>query len=117
MKFIRADFFVHSTAGEDYTNTSTTVVFPPAETSQVVMVPILPDDIFEGAEQFTARLSLPAGQSGVVLGANTATVEITDEEDSRPFLRLHDKNILPLYLCISQSSCDSGVRTLTLHCL
>ena len=81
------------------------------------MVPIINDNAFEGSEQFTARLSLPAGQSGVVLGANTATVEITDEEDSRPFLRLHDKNILPLYLCISQSSCDSGVRMLTLHCL
>ena len=90
---------MHSTAGEDYTTTSTTVVFPPAETSQVVMVPILPDDIFEGAEQFTARLSLPAGQSGVVLGANMATVEITDEEDSRSFLRLRHENILPLYLC------------------
>ena len=63
------------------------------------MVPIINDNAFEGSEQFTVRLSLPAGQSGVVLGANMATVEITDEEDSRPFLRLRHKNILPLYLC------------------
>ena len=63
------------------------------------MVPIIDDNVFEGPEQLTAWLSLPAGQSGVVLGANMTTVEITDEEDSRSFLRLHHKNILPLYLC------------------
>jgi len=34
------------------------------------MVPILGDDNLEGVEQFTATLSLPAGQVGVVLGAN-----------------------------------------------
>ena len=44
------------------------------------MVPILADDILEGIEQFTAMLSLPAGQVGVVLGANMATVEITDDD-------------------------------------
>ena len=76
-----------SAAGEDYTATSVTVMFQAAETSKVVMVPILGDDTFEGVEQFTARLSVPAGQSGVVLGEDMATVEITDEEDSRSFLR------------------------------
>ena len=75
------------------------MTFAPTQTSQTVMVPIIDDSVGEGSEQFTARLSLPPGQSGVVLGANTATVEITDEEDSRSFLRLHHKNILPLYLC------------------
>jgi len=44
------------------------------------MVPILADDILEGVEQFTAMLSLPAGRVGVVLGANMATVEITDDD-------------------------------------
>ena len=76
-----------SAAGEDYTATSVTVMFQAAETSKVVMVPILGDDTFEGVEQFTTRLSVPAGQSGVVLGEDMATVEITDEEDSRSFLR------------------------------
>ena len=75
-----------SAAGEDYTATSVTVMFQAAETSKVVMVPILGDDTFEGVEQFTARLSVAAGQSGVVLGEDMATVEITDEEDSRSFL-------------------------------
>ena len=50
------------------------------EISQIVMVPILADDNLEGIEQFTAMLSLPAGQVGVVLGANMATVEITDDD-------------------------------------
>ena len=44
------------------------------------MVPILVDDNLEGVEQFTAMLSLPAGQVGVVLGADMATVEITDDD-------------------------------------
>ena len=71
---------MHSTAGEDYTTTSQTVTFQPGETSLIVMVPILIDNRLEGVEQFTAMLSLPAGQVGVVLGANMATVEITDDD-------------------------------------
>ena len=71
---------MHSAAGEDYTTTSVMVTFQAAETSQVVMVPILPDTLLEGLEQFTAQLSLPAVQTGVVLGADTATVEITDDD-------------------------------------
>jgi len=67
-------------AGEDYTTTSQTVTFQAIETSQTVMVPILADDNLEGVEQFTAMLSLPAGQVGVVVGANMATVEITDDD-------------------------------------
>jgi len=50
------------------------------ETTQTVMIPILVDNTLEGVEQFTAMLSLPAGQVGVVLGANMATVEITDDD-------------------------------------
>ena len=71
---------MHSAAGEDYTTTSVTLTFQAADTSQVVMVPILPDNTFEGTEQFTAQLSLPAGQDGVVLGANMATVAMTDDD-------------------------------------
>ena len=71
---------MHSVAGEDYTTTSVTVTFETAETSQTVTVPILIDTTFEGIEQFTAQLSLPAGQNGVVFGVNTATVEITDDD-------------------------------------
>ena len=44
------------------------------------MVPIIDDSVGEGSEQFTAQLSLPAGQIGVVLGADMATVEISDDD-------------------------------------
>ena len=60
--------------------TSQTVTFTPAMTSQVVMVTIMNDNMFEGVEQFTARLSETAGQSGVVLGPAIATIEITDDD-------------------------------------
>ena len=56
------------------------MTFEPTETSQIVMVPILVDNNLEGVEQFTAMLSLPAGQVGVTLGADMATVEITDDD-------------------------------------
>ena len=56
------------------------MTFAPTQTSQVVMVPIIDDSVGEGSEQFTAQLSLPPGQSGVVLGASMATVEITDDD-------------------------------------
>ena len=55
-------------------------MFQPTETSLIVMVPILDDSNLEGVEQFTAMLSLPVGQVGVTLGANMATVEITDDD-------------------------------------
>ena len=71
---------MHSADEVDYTTTSLTVTIQAAETSQVVMVPILPDNILEGVEQFTAQLSLPAGQPGVVLGASMASIEITDDD-------------------------------------
>ena len=78
---------MHSTGGEDYTTTSVTLTFQAADTSQIVMVPILPDNTFEGTEQFTARLSLPAGETGVMLGAATTTVEIADD-NSEQFIQL-----------------------------
>ena len=56
------------------------MTFQPTETSLIVMVPILIDNRLEGEEQFTAMLSLPTGQVGVMLGADTATVEITDDD-------------------------------------
>ena len=56
------------------------MTFAPSEDSRIVMVPIIDDNIGEGVEQFTAQLSLPAGQSGVVLGEDEATVEITDDD-------------------------------------
>ena len=56
------------------------MTFQPTETSQIVMVSILSDTRLEGVEQFTAVLSQTAGQVGVILGADMATVEITDDD-------------------------------------
>ena len=50
------------------------------------MVPILADDLTDGVEQFTAQLSLPAGQDRVMLGTDMATVEIIDD-DCESFIR------------------------------
>ena len=68
------------TAGQDYTTTSQTVTFAPSEESHTVNVPIIDDSIGEGLGQFIAQLSVPTGQSGVVLGEDMATVEITDDD-------------------------------------
>ena len=65
-------------AVQDYITTSQRVTFPPTVTSQTVMVSILDDNVVESMEQFTALLSVPAGQSGVGLGVDTATVNIID---------------------------------------
>ena len=67
-------------AGADYATTSVTVTIPATVSSQSVIVPIINDSLIEGVEQFSAQLSLPAGQDGVMLGANTATVEITGDD-------------------------------------
>jgi len=69
-----------SEAGEDYTTTSQIVTFQPTECSQIVMVPIMNDAVNELAEEFTATLSLLPGSTGVMLGASTATVVITDDD-------------------------------------
>ena len=69
-----------SAAGEDYTATSVTVTFQAADSSQIVMVPILANTHREAVEQFTARLLLLTSQDGVMLGADTATVRINDDD-------------------------------------
>ena len=70
----------HSAAGLDYIRTARTVTFAPTVTSQVVMVPIINDSVVENDELFVANLSVPALQSGVMLGASRVTVEITDDD-------------------------------------
>ena len=72
----------YSAAGEDYTETSESVIFQISDSSREVMVPILPDSIHEERmEQFSASLSVPTGGEGVILGTNNvATVQITDDD-------------------------------------
>ena len=80
----------NSAAGEDYTATSLTVTFQPTENSQVVIVPILNDNVSEGVEQFTVELSLPSvigQQSGGVLVGDTGLIQIIDD-DCKSFTQL-----------------------------
>ena len=50
-----------ATAGSDYTATSGTLTFAAGETRKTVLVPVLDDDIDEGSETLTLRLSNPQG--------------------------------------------------------
>jgi len=50
------------------------------ETSQTVLVTIVNDTVNELPENFNATLSLLPGSTGVMLGASTATVVITDDD-------------------------------------
>jgi len=73
-----------ATAGDDYTNISTTVAFP-AETAAVqVDVPIVDDTITEPSETFGVVLSNPVG---VRAGVMTADVTIVDN-DPQPVVSL-----------------------------
>ena len=73
------------TAGSDYTalNPEPRVVsFSPSRSSYstYVYITIINDNIHEDREQFTVWLSLPSGSTGVVLGRDSVTVEIRDED-------------------------------------
>ena len=57
---------------------TTSVTFASNETSATVDVTILDDSIIESAETFTA--SLTTSESNVVIGEDTATVTILDND-------------------------------------
>ena len=67
-----------ATAGNDYTTTSTVLVFAGmANEMQEITVPILEDTATEGAEMFTVGLS---GTTSLATITDTATVRISDNE-------------------------------------
>jgi len=90
-------------AGEDYSGTNLTLSFPPEVDSLTAMLQIIDDNRLEAVEQFTANLLLGAGQDRVTLGADSATVEITDD-DSKLQIWL-GKWLGHESLCICFSSC------------
>lgn len=61
-----------ATADVDFISTGGTLDFPASVAERTIVVPILPDNLAEGAETFTLRLSNPAG--GAVLGSKTEHV-------------------------------------------
>ena len=60
------------------------VVIISSESSQMVPIPIINDDIREEMEQFRVQLSLPSGSTGVALDQSSATVQIVDEDRECP---------------------------------
>ena len=56
------------------------MTFAPSVTDQEVEVTISNDGVYELLEEFIGQISLPSGSEGVVLGANQATVAISDDD-------------------------------------
>ncbi len=79
-----------ATARADYTPVSTAVVFAPGEVEKTVGIPILEDDLVEGDESFTVRLSSPTNAE---IGTGTATVTIRDN-DSLSELAIADSDVV-----------------------
>ena len=48
-----------------------------------MVIPILNDELHESTESFLARLSLPAGQTGVLLDPDATTVTIEDDDGKK----------------------------------
>ncbi len=60
----------------------TTVSFPAGDTSKSFTVPITDDDLDEASETFTVAIASAALPAGWVLGNSSATVTITDDDES-----------------------------------
>lgn len=80
-----------ATAGLDYTAVSSTLTFAPGETSRTITVPILNDNVYEGAETFTINLSSPVNATiadglglGTIKDDGTGTVPpgLTPDNDT-----------------------------------
>lgn len=72
-----------ATNGVDYTGTSTTLAFTPAEQFKLVAVPILNNDLKQSGRSFRVSLANPAGAS---LGSlSNATVTIADNDQGFQF--------------------------------
>ncbi len=56
------------------------MTFAPSVTDQEVEVTISNDGVYELLEEFIGQISLPSDSEGVVLGANQATVAISDDD-------------------------------------
>ena len=71
---------------DDYSGRSDTLTFAPQATSRTVRVPTTDDNVFEGSENFTVKLSSP---SGATLTDDVGIGTITDDE-SFPMLSIGD---------------------------
>jgi hypothetical protein len=65
-------------AGEDYTSTSGTLTFLPNVRTRTILVPLKPDTVADGSENFTVTLS---GPTGAGLGSPASTTVTIVEND------------------------------------
>ena len=72
--------------GEDFTASVGTLVFSPGETSKLVEVPILQDNLVEYTERFSVELKNPVF-ANLEDGATTLTAEVVIEDDE-PFVTM-----------------------------
>jgi hypothetical protein len=74
-----------ATTPNDYSNNPIAVTFNPGQTTQVINIPIVDDNLIEGNETVQLSLTNPTGTSRVSLGApSTATLTIVDNDTSVP---------------------------------
>lgn len=113
----------------DYTAKTGSVTFLPGETSKTISVPIVNDDIYEGAETFTVRLSATANAS---LGKDVGTAIIHDDgtgsvpagvtpDDDRPHVvaitnqvQVREGNALDFHFKLSHESTTDTPLTIKL---
>ncbi|WP_186775339.1 Calx-beta domain-containing protein [Rubripirellula tenax] len=65
--------------GEDYQAAPTSVVIPAGETTAVVMINVIDDDIFESTETLIATIGSPV--NAALTGNSVYTASITDDDD------------------------------------
>ena len=67
--------------GEDYTGLQGNLTFAPREQHKVIRVPIVNDVLLERKEEiFFIRLTVTSSAPGLLMGASTVTVTITDDD-------------------------------------
>ncbi len=69
-----------ATAGSDYVATTGTLTFSPGETTKMLQIPILDDNIYEPAESFGLNISFPAGANTVPLNPTSITIPILSDD-------------------------------------
>ena len=90
-----------ATAPQDYTSMSGTLVFNDGETSKLISIPIIDDNIPEGSQFLTISLSNPTG--GAVLG-NIKKAQLSIQDNDYPTLSISD---------VSQAEGNSGTTAFT----
>lgn len=117
-----------ASAGGDFTPASGSVTFNPGETSKTVSVPIKNDAVYEGAEQFSVKLSAPtnavlAKETGVATihddGTGSVPAGVSPDDDRPRVLSVSDAQTreggdLAFHVQVSNSSATPTTLTLKL---